>query len=486
MSNPTNITYGSYDFARDCGPIPFLTIKKDIRRLADGSNMGSFYTLSLNGELNKVPSGTTGYNNVDHLQDLLLSGFKDDFKEFKVTCDTNILIQQYPKVNSITLSPTSDNWTQSTDFTIDLEWVGETYSGYSLESATETWDFEFDQSSSYYRWQLPGGTGDNNMYLFSLGHNVSAKGLKTDTINSPWEEARRYVSTQLGYKSQYVSNTGVFNLDATTFSGWNHSRVQNIDKLGGSFSVTEKWVVANTGFQNNCGNAIEDFTATVNYDNQAGLTSVSLNGTIKGMEEISYGSTPGSFSIVKNKYDNASGFWNNLLPKLPGRASLVCNKSMNYNPINWSIGHNPTQGSITYNYTYDNRPCNYVAGALYEDINITDDHPTDVFAEIAILGRPWGPILQRMSTVTSKKRTVNYSASLGPLTGCSNITGAIAQKPNISSLLCQLQQAISGANTLLFKSADNESWNIKTGQYSRSVSWTYSDCTGTPPNTSFC
>jgi len=493
MSNATNITYGTYDFQRDGGPVPLLTINKEFKKIGDGTTIGSVFKVGLAGKLNMVPSGIDGYQSVDSMQDTLIGGFAEDCLEFKVTCGESTLIQQYPRINSISFSPTSDNWASSSEFSIDLEWDGDSYGGLWLDSISESWDLQLDEQSSRYKFALDselGPGGDNNMHLVSLSHSVSAKGIKNCGTGLPsrpaWQEAREYVIGQVGYTSGQLSGSGILNLGEESFIGFNHSRVQKIDQADGNFSVTESWLFADTGFQDNCGPAIEDFTATVSYDSSNGLTNISINGSIQGLETVSFGSDPGDYVVNVFKYDAASAFWDDLRPKLPGRASLLA-EGATINPIvlSYNIAHNPTKGTINYTYSYDDRPCNFIADALSETISISDTNPTDVFAEIAILGRAYGPVLQSLSTVTSSKRSVSIEAIMGPTTGCVNIISSIS-KPDVTELLCALQTDLSGVNTQLFKTQDTEGWDIKSGRYSRNVEWTYVPCAGTAPETSFC
>lgn len=491
MSNLTNITYGTYDFQQDGGPVPLLSISKETKRGGDGTNIGSLFKVSLQGELNLLPYGTGGIKNLDDMQDTLISGFAEDFQEFKVVCDAQTLIQQYPRINSINLSESRDQWADTSPFTIDLEWDAEPLSGFFIDSVSESWELQLDEQSTRYRLDLPGGTGDNNMHLFSLTHNSSAKGILASnsgaTPRPAWQEARDYVVSTLGYQSGQMTGSGVFNLTAANFDGYNHSRTQTIDQTDGNFSVTESWLVADTGFQDNCGLAIEDFTATVSYDSNNGLNNVSINGSVQGLETVSYGTNPGDYVVTGFKYNAASGFWENLKPKLPGRATLLADGA-NINPVvlSYNVAHNPTKGTINYTYIYDDRPCNFITNALSENISINDTNPTDVFAEIAILGRAYGPVLQSLDTVTSSKRNVNIEAIMGPTTGCVDLINSINSKPDVTSLLCTLQTDLSGLNTQLFKTQDSESWDIKTGRYSRNVEWVYVDCSGTAPSTSFC
>ena len=488
--NATNIRYGDYNFQGAAGPVPLLTINKQYNRSEDGQRIGVTTTMTLDGELNKVPSGIVGYKNIDQMQDALCSGFAEDCKELRITCDNNLLLRQYPRVNSITFSPTSDNWAQTSDFSIELEWDEPDISGFLINTVTETWELQGDTQASFYDWTLPGATGDNNMHLFQMTHTISAKA--NTYCSGPnsgipgWKEARNFVITRLGYTQEDIEGSGVFNLSAATYSGWNHARVQRVGEYDGTFDVTETWLVADTGFANNCGNAIEDFTATTSFDANNGLTTTTINGSIQGIEEVSYGVNPGDYTVVQNKYENASGFWECARPKLAGRATLIGGGNVNTSPLNLSVSHNPTRGVISYNYTYDNRPCNFITGALVETITVSDENPTDVFAEIAILGRSYGPVLQDISTVTSSKRTVNINVVMGPIDQCTDINAAISGKPDVTNLLCSIYQDISGVNTQIFKSQDTESWSFKNGVYNRTVQWVYVNCAGDPPNTNFC
>jgi len=489
MSNLTNITYGTYDFQRDFGPVPLLDISKTINHNEAGEIINCLYSVSIKGEINLIPSGIVGYANVGQRQNLLISGFSQDYQDFEVKCGNITLIKQKPMIKSITFSPSTDNWSETADYSIELEWYGEELynSNYSLDTASETWDLALDTQSKYYSLNLPNNTGDNNMYLFSLSHNVSAKGSKKAN-QIPWQEARRWVVSRLGFQTGEVSSSGVFNLNAISFSGWNHSRTQQKSEQEGTFGVQETWLVANTGLQNNAGAAIEDFTTSISYDIQEDLTSVSINGSVQGLEQVSYGSSPTGYSILRSTYENASGYWLNIKPKLWGRA---CALSENYNlnpiPLNYNIGYNPTKGSISYTYSFNDRPCNLVTGSLSESITVNDTNPVDVFAEVVILGRKKGPILQSQGTVTSSKRNVNIEVTFPKATVCS-VTGAVLQKPTseVNVILCELYKQISGVGVQIYKNNDSESWDFKKGKYSRNVEWTYVPCTGQPPNTSFC
>jgi hypothetical protein len=286
-----------------------------------------------------------------------------------------------------------------------------------------------------------------------------------------------------------IGQVGVLNLNHSLFSGANHFRVVQVDELAGNYSTTESWTAITT---TGCGRAIEDFTASVQFSQEEGLTSVDIQGTIKGLESRDYGSSSGQFTVVETKWAAASGYWACVKPKLLGRAKFVArevtSRDINPQPLNFSIGHSPTNGVISYGYKYDDRPCNFITGAIYENIDIADIYPVDVFASIPILGRAYGPILQDMDTITENRRTVNINLLMAPPTGCGSIATLLSSRPTsqVEGFLCQMQQQISGSNVQFFKSQDSDNWNPKTGRYSRTVEWTWVQCTGTAQDTDFC
>lgn len=488
--NLTTMTYGSFNF-QNIGPIPFLTINKQYIRNEDGTKLGSRYNVTIDGTITPLPSGNLGIIAVDNLQDQLVSGFDLDGQHFEVGCNGTTILSSYPRINSLRLDKSNDNWYQTTPYTIDMEWDGENYSGLYIDSLTENWNIEFDDQNSIYNWSIS-GTGDNNTIVMRLNHSVSAKGIAHydagGLVKQPWQYARDAVMQKLGYDSTQVAQTGVLNINTSNMSGYNHMRTVTIDESAGSYAVNENWLVANFGSGSNAGKALEDFTASVKYSVDNGLISVDVQGNIQGVETRSYGSSSGGFHIIQDKYSAASGYWINVKPKIFGRAVLATdNSGLHPEPLSWSIGKNPTKGVINYSYSYDNRPTNFIAGALSENIQITDSLPTDVFASVVVLGRARGPILQDINTVTANRRNINIDLVM-PITGIVDVASLVTTKPSskVNSMLCTLQTLLTNEYSQVFKSADQENWNPKTGRYNRSVEWTYTSCSGTAPSTDFC
>jgi len=388
-------------------------------------------------------------------------------------------------------------------------------------------------------------------------------------VKPAWQQARDYVLPLLGTGNADVGQSGVLNLCGTGFDFYNHTRSVALDELGGGYSVTEGWVVFNTGV-GIPGNATETWTVSSDTSATDGLTSIKIDGTVQGYETREYGSLTGNkqclglvndpdrdYKITETKYASASGYFNVVQNRMLERARLVAGKPAStiisgvlpLNPIatSTSINHEPGAGTITYSYAYDDRPSNHISGALSETISINDNHPTDVFAEIQVLGRRTGPVLQAIGTVTSSTREINVEAMMGPSTGnafldsaasregtalsldaqwaylinaegdkvgidypyesgaltsaTGNLTGGPRYhrdytygsgdvynggvgthlfynnpKPQVSNLINIFYFELLANGNKVFKNADSESWDPKTGKYNRNVSFTYQRC----------
>jgi hypothetical protein len=53
-------------------------------------------------------------------------------------------------------------------------------------------------------------------------------------------------------------------------------------------------------------------------------------------------------------------------------------------------------GTVTYRYEFDDRPAPYTPGAVSEVVTVTNHGAADVFAQVPVLGRPYGPVLQSL------------------------------------------------------------------------------------------
>lgn len=484
----TTMTYGSYPFT----PVPLMSISREQVKTGDGVPLSELYSINLQGSL-VLTSGSGGIISIDSMQDDLLAAMSGDGKLFEVKCDSSVLLQCYPRIRNVNFSP--GIWVFRSDYTIDLDFdeiaPGSGSTNKSISSASEEWQVEFSDEKAYHTWNLPDGSGaDTIPYQLRLTHTLNATGKSHynsgGLVKPAWQAARDYVVPRLGYNSSYIQNSGVFNLNVSPFSAYNHVRSTSIGEKDGTFAVTETWMVINSG-AGIAGRALEDYNITFRTGLETSLNTINIEGTIQGLETRSYGTNPGDFNVTETKFQSASGYWNVVKDRLLGRGNIILDtysttRDLNIIPRSQSIGHNPTTGVITYAYEYDDRPSNCIAGSKSEVITITDNNPSDVFGNLTVLGKANGPVLQEIGTQTAFTRELSIEVVMNPATGCptdaANAAFYLAQRPTtaVNTLVNAFQGDLELAYSQVFKTQDNVSWNPREGRYSRNVGWIAGGC----------
>lgn len=81
-------------------------------------------------------------------------------------------------------------------------------------------------------------------------------------------------------------------------------------------------------------------------------------------------------------------------------------------PVNMTESHRSHAGEIDYSVEFNNRPLNIIPGSVSESLTINDNFPVQEIAEVFVLGRRLGPILQDLGTNTAATREVNFEVVL--------------------------------------------------------------------------
>jgi hypothetical protein len=387
------------------------------------------------------------------------------------------------------------------------------------------------------------GSGYYNAYL-------DAKKWVENRLASPWQASN----------SSGVYFGGAFS--PSTMSGsiylYNHVRSISFSITEGTYELNDTWLAMPTGITHT-----EDYTIDISTDEKY-IKTVKVNGTIKGLSiaaaaavtgtgnlgiaadgkmglsgGLLVGQTGGTMiyssdtgnppttSLKNNKYDNALMAWHSgIKPFLYHRASAGLNRpryNQSYVPdgynrdkvlqnptysqdnrlniIPWSTSesHDPRKGVITYGYEYNNK-FTILSGVISEAISIDDSGPTDVYAEVFVIGRRLGPVLQSLAAKTSSKKNVSIDITVMPATGipqyfmtnesCPLFTGGNIYT-NIEKILEGLKP-FGTRDPSLFPNVTNhttqgqvyltentQNWNPAEGRYSRKVGWVYQQCTNT-------
>lgn len=178
-------------------------------------------------------------------------------------------------------------------------------------------------------------------------------------------------------------------------------------------------------------------------------------------------------------------------------------RPLNIIPVSVNETFNPSAGSISYNISYDNRPACLLSGALQASLTVNDTMSADIVAEAFILGRPLGPVIEKVGSSKSE-RQFTLEATYPMPTGFQSLHPQSPQcviyhtKDDYGmeyKAVINLVDAFKpvGAKAFgtfgsvspysiskqgqVFTIADSETWSPFEGRYTRNVTWIYN--TGT-------
>ncbi len=475
-------------------PAPLISIVKQVERTEDQTKIGVTYRLTVIGTIvafmgSPMTNGTF-WNQPEYppdedipaasrlkailrKQEAIMELFSEDGHQFEVQSgDGTQPMKCNPRLVDINIP--EGQWFDRCEYTITLECdvlsingqvLGEEEFDEFISQASESWNFETDETPE----------GINLPRTYRLTHTVSATGKRfydeTGELVSPaWHQARNYVTARLGYSSEVASNSGVNNLPSY-YGGYNMARLSQQDELAGNYSVTESWILTS-------GNALEEFNVEAKTDSSTGVTSVSVQGTITGLEE-----RDNNMSLLVTKYTNAESKWGNVESSLLTRAQHYTGLLLNPFTLSKLVARNDINGVISYSYEYDTRPTNLFAGANYEGITLNEVLPSDLFSSIPVIGRANGPVLQGLGSINERAVSLNIELILQPNSFGGGTEGeirsALYSNPRItqSTVFNRIVQASRPSiqyNTLYeYTRNQNESWDVKNGRYSYSVEFIF-------------
>lgn len=372
-------------------PAPIVTINEDITTSPDGRKLGTVYTLTLNGTIttdmgSPQDGGVTGayWGGPNNLfwtgpgypsNDLTVTGSKQNSIQIKQDAIRALFatdgqwvqfqspngeapLKCQPRLKSINFE--NGIWVNTCNYTITLEADLLYLNGSPVNnSATHT---EL-VSSANESWQIQEGDVKKT---YNVTHTISAVGKRTfDSVGSessgyPWQHAKNFVINRLGvgYTStgafstlsgQSIVGTSTLGSGSVNFanlSPHNFSRNETVDEVGGSYALTESWVLgASSGTDN--------YTVNVRkiVDDSYATTIASIQGKIVGYYD--------NLFDYDKRIQNAQWMWSQLQgTQLYNRMSGLAGSGLNATPTAATLDIDEVNGSIDYNYTYDNKPFN--------------------------------------------------------------------------------------------------------------------------------
>ena len=349
-----------------------------------------------------------------------------------------------------------------------------------LESADESWDVTMNEGPVSFQNHDPDTAPKRT---FSMSHTVSATGHRSLSGTAlvadgeAWRQAAMWVKSRLtsdplghtssalmgGPDSAFSGNlmdkvAGMgFDGNSMNMEAMNHLRTYNMDHGGGSYSVTDSWMLADKNQA-----ATHDFDISLNIEPEAEANTVTVNGTIQGIN------TSAVTSAEEDKYANAlAGLGAMKAKALPMAQSLHggsgAARPLRATAVSSSEGHNRATGTVTFSITFDDKEVD-TAGAVDEEVTVTYDNidgGNNVVAIIGVVDNAGGPVIQDMGTTNERKVSVSVDMTMDEDNRASRPLAAAKAKA----------AAYEPAGS--YRQTNTETWNPETGVYNYSISWVY-------------
>lgn len=457
-------------------PAPFVSVNKDYQSTADGTKIGTSWTLTITGTIVAFKGSpnsqgvlwtSSGFppdefidensrlGSMIRKQEAIRELFSEDGYQLEFQSEDGTQpMKCNPRIQSITFA--EGIWFDRLEYTIvcqaDVLYVNglpygeDDFTAY-IESATENWEIETQEEPE----------DETLPRTYRLTHTLSAKGKRffDDTgalVKPAWQQAKDWVTPRLGLDSYFISNSNVKDL-TSSYTGYNHVRSENIGELDGEYSVTESWFLAISG-------ATETFEISTTSSVQDGLTKVSIDGTVTGLETRN-----ANMGLIKSKYDNATDKFNSVFSQAFSRAQLYSGITLNTVALSTTVGRNPAVGTYRYTIEYDDRPSNIIPNSRSEVISIQDSLPTDYPVPIFVLGRTRGPVIQNMGTSRERTRALNIELVMPIPTG--TLESRLAAYPDVSAIVA----AAKPTGNIVLIQENSRGWDISNGRFTYNVTW---------------
>jgi hypothetical protein len=527
------IKYGNFDFEVKNGyPVPQISLSTEQDRDGAGKSIGSKTIVSLEGVI-YARSGTDGFSYLTTKESGLRQVFQSDGLLLQIGCTgagsqpVPPYFSGYAKVNRYTADKTNNYWLNTIAYNIELQ-IDNTgtfgYSscaGYAISSSQDEWNIETIDELSFVNNPVVSNTLRQNLEFpegsgyptYRISRTVGAVGKFIPSgIGgvgiSAITNAKNWVVCSCNHSSNNLYNI-ISGIDL-----YNFTRSISASDVDGSYRITDNWIGVPTGTLS--GGYTESYSVESSLDNSY-LRTVTINGTIKGLEKFNNTNTLYASSVIStglsgtlyptavgsqrlnnsSKFQNALNAYSGIKSRLFNRAQSFISRpvdtgtiirrffgrneaDLNPLPLSLTEGYNPTEGIVTYSWVFNNRPLNLISGSISEVLTVNDTFPTQQIAEVFVLGRRLGPILQDLGTYTSASRDITFEVTMLRPTGLSGlrfpkdaytaITG-IVETFNPSYLLGQCKS---------FVKSNTENWYVSEGRFVKSKGWTWTKCDSLP------
>lgn len=378
MATGSRMYYGSYQFV----PAPLFSWSTDTIYDQRNERLCLHHVWDFAGVILSpaAESGRLDYliTKREELQDALtVAG-----QEFKLYFNDILQVSGvYPRLTGLSFD--RGVWVDRLNYAFTLEWDEDFYSQ-AIQSWTENWQFEEAEDRR----------------TANVQHDVSAVGLNTNPsgVNNAFTNAQTFVLAKTGYANAIAGTPGFIQVSGSYSAYESVSRTEQCDVQGGSYSVSEAFVLSS-------GLYIHTDSHQYGVD-ENGVVTITLNGTIKGFGrgDLAYDRALAVWPTIRNAFPaTASGVYRTL----GGDSTLYTN---NYQSL--SVTKNRFTGTIEYTVSYsDSETENLPSGVLEFALSVQDNKPTRVYASFPIPERALGNVIQDISTSNEGTYTLSGNAT---------------------------------------------------------------------------
>ncbi len=348
-------------------PAPLISINKNYITTDDGRLIYTTFNLNLRGTLlpNRGSPTTTGWytgtsdttpslltedcplhDALLQKQELLREAFAQPGFKFSYQPTGFNAVECYPRVKNISFDP--DVWVIKSTYSIDLEATTLNKVG------TTGWEDIFDfQASGLFitrasdNWSIK--ERDDGTKILDITRNISATATTAWVTGiivgvDAWKNAKTWVGLRV---SGVGIETNLFGVPTGVSSGYNRVEEETIDKLGGSYSLSQRFIYT-TGTHIEQRQVSHSFEPDLTGDGGADVERINVNGNIQG---IAFSNLPA------DKLANALAYWNSI----SGTIGMLVGAYGN--AINYSINEDQNNGRIDYAFSFVNN-----SGSIYKHV----------------------------------------------------------------------------------------------------------------------
>lgn len=292
----------------------------------------------------------------------------------------------------------------------------------------------------------------------SFSRNDDGSTVQTVTTSaSVLPQSSGVIQDVIDYVVANVFDIASVNPPYSTGDGVQISRASTRNEINKTYSQTNTY--------HDVGGATYREEYTINGTTDAeGLLTVTVNGSVYGLEDESTTSSESRFSLAEAGFSTVQGLAQARAQSLATDVSRTLATGI----VSDAIGYNEKTGVITYSFVYNDK-IEPPEGIKNQSIEISDSGGDPVVATIAVPGRAAGPVFQIMNTIIPFIRSVNLDWTLEKTTSESTADGLAL------TTLQTYEPTILNDDV---KPVQSKSYNPITRKYRRTVTWTY-NATGT-------